>query len=157
MMILGSHIQIKECIFSRDCREELRTGVDIGSNTLPITGKVGKEKEEGKGSMTLKFTTEVHGIPLIKHYVSHQMRSNIDEKVFTVLGDFMLPLATYELFNQNLNDSQRSKYILISYFPLCCINLRCNIFTDCTHKHLRKNFICNKMNEKKKSDIYNHI
>lgn len=82
--------------------------------------------------MTLKFTTEVHEIPLIKHYVSHQMRSNIDEKVFTVLGDFMLPLATYELFNQNLNDSQRSKYILISYIVyrifLCVVSILGVIF-----------------------------
>lgn len=102
--------------------------------------------------------TEVHGIPLIKHYVSHQMRSNIDEKVFTVLGDFMWPLATYEPFNQILNDQN----IFLHRIFLCVVSISGVIFffTDCTHKHLRKNFICNKMNEKKQYlhvSIYNHI
>lgn len=74
--------------------------------------------------MTLKFMTWVHGIPLIKHYVSHQMRSNIDEKVFTVLGDFMLPLATYELFNQTLNDQN----IFLHRIFLCVVSISGVIF-----------------------------
>lgn len=74
--------------------------------------------------MMLKFMTEVHGIPLIKHYVSHQMRSNIDEKVFTVLGDFMWPLATYEPFNQILNDQN----IFLHRIFLCVVSISGVIF-----------------------------
>lgn len=73
---------------SRDCQEESRAEVDIGTHILPITGQVGKEKE-GKGSMTLKFTTGVYGIPWIKRYC--QMKNEMEKKVFPLPSDFMLP------------------------------------------------------------------
>lgn len=74
--------------------------------------------------MTLKFTTEIHGIPLIKHYVSHQMRNYIDEKVFTVLGDFVLQLAIYKLFNQILNDQN----VFLHRIFLCVVSISGVIF-----------------------------
>lgn len=79
----------------------------------------------------------------------------MDKKVFPVPSDFMLPLATNDLFNQIFNDQN----IFLDRIYLCVVSiLGLDLLNECTYKHLRKNFICTEMFYKNKTIcMYIHL